>query len=198
MQPPGAPRRRSRTAGGPRATRTIDAASGTSSGAVISCKMIPPLRPLRLHLRWDGTGRATMRGTTLLVLMASAVVLGLGTPAPAWAEWRNPGGAHLRRQRNAAAAHLVRSANGNEGLRSDRRRSRRSGSQGAEANLRSLGRLRHPRLGDADGRPSPRRPERREAPRVQRSLSAHRQTSVLLQAICAGCRARRRRRRTRR
>ena len=33
-----------------------------------------------------------MRGTTLFALMASAVALGLGTPAPAWAEWRNPGG----------------------------------------------------------------------------------------------------------
>jgi hypothetical protein len=33
-----------------------------------------------------------MRGTILLALVASALALVLGSPAPALAEWRNPGG----------------------------------------------------------------------------------------------------------
>ena len=49
-----------------------------------------------------------MRDTTLLVLMASAVALGLGTPAPAWAEWRNPGGVGIYTPAEPSVRHRPR------------------------------------------------------------------------------------------
>jgi len=49
-----------------------------------------------------------MRGTTLLALLASAVALGLSTPAPAWAEWRNPGGVGIYTPAQPSVRHRPR------------------------------------------------------------------------------------------